>query len=233
MNRRDFVLLSIGGAGTVAVSSLAPTDLREVRTSPASSGVSAAGLLAAAGTARRLRLVWLKVTFGWARSSLQAANSDPLVVRAVCDELFRHGTERVTIIDRFYQPRTLVERANGFNAALSDDPRIELASLPCIDQRTSDQALLRRDPDGILSLEPAKHHVRAGFSGILRPSEALPATSRPRWIGGFLDATRVLRRGGPEGGSESDVSLVGRLAWSTDAVLLDAWGRHVAKWGST
>lgn len=226
MKRRDFLVLTAGAVGLATAQR--PVNVIEAVTAPATAPLRAAELVATGLRSHgRLRNVWLKVTLGWARHPSTAVNSNPTVVREVCERLFATGTERVTLVDRLYQPRRLVEAVSGFSALFSNDARVRIAVLPCFDQTEEDRAALQFEPDALISLEPAKHHVRVGLTGITRPSEALPDAIIRKRLGSLLDATRVLTQGGPEGGCSTDVKESGRIAWSTSGGALDSWAETV------
>lgn len=221
MKRRDFLVLS---AGAVALPPAARSRIVLTETTTPESAARKATRLITAGleTERPLGHVWLKATFGWARPAGFAVNTNPAVVGELCTVLLGLGAKRITIVDRFFQGRRYVEQVNGFSA-LSRPGSIVIAALPCAEQTEADRSALLRLPDSVLSVEPAKHHAKWGYSGVLHPTRLLPPEVAGRFRGAVLDATRVLRSGGPEGGG-SDIAQLGMIGFSRIATALDDWG---------
>ena len=193
--------------------------------------------------------VLIKPNVGWDRLPEQAANTDPNVIAelvALCREA---GARRVVVTDiSCNDPRRCFARS-GISAAAhaAGAEVVESQQLALVPARLSGLAgglevieeLLRADR--VINVPVAKHHglsrVTLGMKnwfGVLgdgrnrlhqdihRAVADLGALFRPTLT--VVDATRVLLRNGPQGGSLADVRAVGAVAAGTDPVACEAWG---------
>jgi uncharacterized protein (DUF362 family) len=192
--------------------------------------------------------VLVKPNVGWDRLPAQAANTDPQVVAAVVRLCLEAGASRVVVTDHpvndpercFTRSGILeaVEKAGG-KVAIPDERLFHMVRIP---------GKLGRWPvfepfitaKKIINVPVVKHHslTRAtlgmkNWYGILggRRNQLhqridssvaeLAALMRPTLT--VMDATRILMRNGPTGGSLADVKKGEALAVSLDPVAADAW----------
>jgi uncharacterized protein (DUF362 family) len=193
-------------------------------------------------------VVLVKPNVGWDRRPEQAANTNPLVVAAVVRACREAGAKRVIVTDhpvndpqRCFARSGILEatREAGGVVAVPADRGFHMVTIP---------GKLGRWPvfepfitaTKIINVPIAKHHslTRAtlgmkNWYGILggrrnqlhqRIDDSiaeLAALMRPTLT--VMDATRILKRNGPTGGSLADVAPGDALAVSVDPVAADAW----------
>ena len=192
--------------------------------------------------------VLVKPNVGWDRTPAQAANTDPQVVATLVRLCLEAGASRVVVTDHPVNDpercfarsgiREAAERAGG-KVLLPDRDRFSLVRIP---------GRLGRWPvfepfitaTKIINVPVVKHHslTRAtlgmkNWYGILGGRRAqlhqridasvaeLAALMRPTLT--VVDATRILMRNGPTGGSLADVKQGNAVAASLDPVAVDAW----------
>jgi uncharacterized protein (DUF362 family) len=192
--------------------------------------------------------VLLKPNVGWDRRPEQAANTDPQVIAALVRHCREAGAARVLVCDnpvndaeRCFARSGILEAARqaGATVILPQQTRLHMVMIP---------GQLGRWPvlepfitaSKIINVPLAKHHslTRAtlgmkNWYGILGGRRAqlhqrideslaeLAALMRPTLT--VLDATRLLVRNGPTGGSLADVKPGDAVAVSLDPIALDAW----------
>ena len=193
--------------------------------------------------------VLIKPNVGWDRLPAQAANTDPHVVAALVRLCLEAGASRVVVTDhpvndpeRCFTRSGILEavRQAGGRVALPDAKLFQMVPIP---------SKLGRWPvfepfitaTKIINVPLVKHHslTRAtvgmkNWYGILggrrnqlhqRIDDSiaeLAALMRPTLT--VVDATRILMRNGPTGGSLADVKPGDAVAVSLDPVAADAWG---------
>ncbi len=193
--------------------------------------------------------VLVKPNVGWERKPEQAANTDPRVVGAVVRACREAGAKEVIVTDcpvnnpeRCFARSGIAEavRAAGGRVVLPSQTRYVMVGIP---------GKLGRWPvlepfvtaNKVINVPIAKHHslTRAtigmkNWYGILGGQRnrlhqriddsvaELAALMRPTLT--VVDATRLLVRNGPTGGSLADVKPGDALAVSLDPVAADAWG---------
>jgi uncharacterized protein (DUF362 family) len=195
--------------------------------------------------------VVLKPTAAWNRPPHLAANTNPFVVQALARLCLEAGARTVTVFDRTSFRADLCYNVCGLTGALAQlrAPQIRLVTLTDADfiKEPGGEARFCRwtfETDRFINVPKAKHHTQRGLAlggsnllgvvggGAPLQDEFLVRTMqcvRPALT--ILDATRVLVRNGPAGGSESDVEVrdslvVGRDPLAVDALACGFFGRH-------
>ena len=193
--------------------------------------------------------VLIKPNVGWDRLPEQAANTDPNVIAELVALCRGAGARRVVVTDiSCNDPRRCFARSGITAAAHAAGAEVvESQRLALVPTRLSglaggleviEELLLA---DRVINVPVAKHHglsrVTLGMKnwfGVLgdgrnrlhqdihRAVADLGALFRPTLT--VVDATRVLLRNGPQGGSLADVRAVGAVAAGTDPVACEAWG---------
>jgi len=195
-------------------------------------------------------VVVVKPNMGWDRSSEQAANTNPIVVRAIVEEALRAGAKKVKVFDRSCNDERRCYVNSGMVAALAGMKNVELKYLEnerfkkvelkgkvLSEWELYDEAL---HADVFINVPVAKHHqltkvtlglknvmgVMGGNRGSLHKhiDEALSDVNgalKSHLV--VIDATRVLTAHGPQGGSLADVKYLNKVIASSDIVAADAY----------
>jgi len=194
-------------------------------------------------------LVLIKPNVGWDRAPAQAANTDPQVIAALVRLCLAAGASKVMVSDhpvndaeRCFTRSGILEatRQAGGVLVLPEQTRFhhvqipgklgrwpvlepfitatKIINAPLVKHHSLTRATIgMKNWYGILGGRRNQLHQRiddsvAELAGLMRPTLTV------------LDATRVLMRNGPTGGSLADVKEVGAVAASLDPVAADAWG---------
>ena len=195
-------------------------------------------------------VVVVKPNMGWDRTSEQAANTNPVVVRAVVEEALRAGAKKVKVFDRSCNDERRCYVNSGIAAALKGMKNVELKYIETerfkkvqlkgkvlSEWELYDEAL---NADVFINVPVAKHHqltkVTLGLKNIMgvmggnRGSLHKHIDEALADVNGVLkshlvviDATRVLTAHGPQGGSLSDVKFLNKVIASRDIVAADAY----------
>ena len=195
-------------------------------------------------------LVVVKPNIGWDRTSEQAANTNPVVVRAIVEEALRAGARKVKVFDRSCNDERRCYVNSGMAAALKDMKNVELKYIEkerfkkvslkgkvLSEWELYDEAL---NADVFINVPVAKHHgltkvtlglknvmgVMGGNRGSIHRNidEALADVNRvlkSHLV--VIDATRILTAHGPQGGKLRDVKILNQVLASTDIVAVDAY----------
>lgn len=195
-------------------------------------------------------LVVVKPNIGWDRTSEQAANTNPVVVRAIVEEALRAGARKVKVFDRSCNDERRCYVNSGMTAALQDMKNVELKYIEkerfkkvalkgkvLSEWELYDEAL---NADVFINVPVAKHHgltkvtlglknvmgVMGGKRGSIHRNidEALADVNRvlkSHLV--VVDATRILTAHGPQGGKLRDVKILNQVLASTDIVAVDAY----------
>jgi len=210
--------------------------------------------IAALGGMRRFvkkgDLVVVKPNIGWDRTSEQAANTNPVVVRAIVEEALRAGARKVKVFDRPCNDERRCYVNSGMTAALKDMKNVELKYIEkerfkkvalngkvLSEWELYDEAL---NADVFINVPVAKHHgltkvtlglknvmgVMGGKRGSIHRNidEALADVNRvlkSHLV--VVDATRILTAHGPQGGKLRDVKILNQVLASMDIVAVDAY----------
>ena len=197
--------------------------------------------------------VVVKPNIGWDRSPAQAGNTHPLVVKGLVKQALAAGAGQVLVFDRTCNEERRCYVNSGIRAALEeiDDRRLRLFHpderkyVPVdIERGKAVQRLeIYRDAleaDCYINVPVAKHHGLSGLTLGLKNSMGvlggrrgsmhhnlgqkladLATVVRPKLT--VIDATRILLRNGPQGGSLDDVRALDTIIASTDPVAADAY----------
>ncbi|GFO57233.1 hypothetical protein GMSM_42400 [Geomonas sp. Red276] len=210
--------------------------------------------IAALGGMRRFvkhgDVVVIKPNIGWDRTSAQAANTNPIVVKTIAEEALKAGAKKVKVFDRSCNDERRCYVNSGMTAALGGMKNVELKFIE--DERFKKVALRGKvlsewelydealHADVFINVPVAKHHsltkvtlglknvmgVMGGNRGSIHRNidEALADVNsvlKSHLV--VVDATRVLTAHGPQGGNLRDVKVLNKVLASTDIVAADAY----------
>lgn len=192
--------------------------------------------------------VLLKPNVGWDRQPEQAANTNPEVVAAMVQLCREAGAAQVLVTDvSLNDPQRCFARSGIADAAHNAGADVELPGGNDFVYTDMRGELLKvwpvarffHEADKVINLPVVKHHSLCGCTlamknwyGILGGQRNqlhqhihesivdLASALRPTLT--LMDATRVLKRNGPTGGSLDDVAVENTLIAGTDEVALDA-----------
>lgn len=194
--------------------------------------------------------VVVKPNIGWDRSPEQAANSHPLVVRAVVEECIAAGAKKVKVFDYTCNDPRRCYLNSGIKQSLKGMKKVECKQIEMERFRMTalngqflkewelyDEAL---NADVFINLPVAKHHglsrltlglknimgVMGGNRGFTHRNLAVAladVNSRLKSHLTVIDATRILTAHGPQGGNPADVKILNKVIASTDIVAADAF----------
>lgn len=197
--------------------------------------------------------VVVKPNIGWDRRPEQAANTHPLVVKAVVAQALLAGAKKVQVFDRTCNEQRRCYANSGIEQAIRElnDDR---AMIEHIDQRkfvpveiAKGKTLTRweiykdaLDCDCYINLPVAKHHGLSRLTLGLKNSMGVIGGNRGSLhhdLGQSLadlatvirpkltliDATRILLDNGPQGGNLDDVRRMDTLIAAVDPVAADAY----------
>lgn len=198
--------------------------------------------------------VVIKPNIGWDRSPEQAANTNPLVVQGLIEMVLDAGASKIRLFDhtcnekrRCYQNSGMVDMVKGIGSKkvrLDHIDRRKFISVN-IEKGKSlknweiyEQAITA---DAYINVPVAKHHGLGRLSLGLKNSMGVIGGNRGSLhhdLGQQLadlatvvspsltviDATRILLRNGPQGGSLKDVQKLDQVIASADPVAADAYG---------
>ncbi len=195
-------------------------------------------------------VVVIKPNIGWDRTPEQAANTHPLVVKAIAEECLKAGAKKVKIFDRTCNDPRRCYETSGFNAVFKNMKNVELKHIEfekfkkiklngifLKEWELYDEAL---SADVFINVPIAKHHGLTTLTLALKNVMGIMGGNRGyihRNIGTALadinavvkshlvviDATRILLDHGPQGGDLKDVKVLNRVVASTDIVSADAF----------
>lgn len=257
MNRRSF--LKTAGLGLLFMET-AVRDLfaRQQVTVAVAEGIDHArttrkALAALGGMGRFVKsgnVVVIKPNMGWDRTPAQAANTNPVVVRALAEEALAAGARKVKIFDRTCNDERRCYAQSGMRDALKGMKNVELKFIE--NERfkmvTINGPALREwelygealSADVFINAPVAKHHglskltlglknvmgVMGGNRGSIHKNLDVALADINSAIKSHLtviDATRILTAHGPQGGNLADVRVLNKVIASTDIVAADAF----------
>lgn len=193
--------------------------------------------------------VLIKPNVGWDRIPEQAANTDPEVVAELVRLCRTAGARRVVVTDiscndprRCFTRSGITAAASGAGAEVIESHRLVMVPAALTGLAAGIEVVEELfKADRVINVPVVKHHslsrVTLGMKnwyGVLgtgrnrlhqsidRSIAELGAAFRPTLT--VMDATRILLRNGPQGGSLNDVRAANAVAAGTDPVLCDAWG---------
>ena len=232
---------TLGGPALSVVKGADPT---------AATGAAIAALGGMGKFVSRGDVVIVKPNIGWDRTPEQGANTNPAVVAALVALALEAGAKKVKVFDNTCNTdRRCYERsgiAAAAKAAGADVFFVEERKLKKVDLKGEKikewpvytDAL---EVDKIINVPVAKHHTLARVTLSMKNLMGLVGGNRNLLhqkidvnvvdLAGYfkptltvLDAVRVLKRNGPQGGNVKDVEMRNTVAASTDCVAIDAYG---------
>lgn len=199
------------------------------------------------------KTIALKPNIGWDRTPAQGANTDPELVAAAVKMLVG-ADAKVSLFDftcnagqRCYRRSGIEDAARKAGAKVTQihEKRFDEIELP--GGKIETKWGIYRDylhADFRINMPILKHHSLAGISMGLKNLMGVMADSRPSIHNNFdqklidiaaqilpeltiMDARRVLRRNGPQGGNVDDVEIMNCLIAGFDPVAVDAEGARL------
>ena len=197
--------------------------------------------------------VVIKPNIAWDRNPEQAANTHPLVVKALVEMSLEAGAGKVMVFDRTCNEPRRCYVNSGMQQAMQSIKDRRLAYYHPDDRKfvpvdiakgkSVNRLEIYRDAleaDAYINVPVAKHHslsrltlglknsmgVLGGNRGMMHHNLGqkladLATVIRPKLT--LIDATRILLRNGPQGGSLDDVKILDTLVASADPVACDAF----------
>lgn len=194
--------------------------------------------------------VVVKPNMGWDRTPEFAANTNPLVVRAVVEECLQAGAKKVKVFDRTCNDERRCYKNSGIEAALKGLKGVEVKHLE--EERYKKVALNGKalqewelygealSADVYINVPVLKHHglskltigmknvmgIMGGNRGSIHKNidialADINAVFKTHLV--VVDATRILTAHGPQGGDLKDVKILNKVIASTDIVAADAY----------
>jgi uncharacterized protein (DUF362 family) len=199
---------------------------------------------------KRGETIMIKPNIGWDRMAEQAANTNPEVVKALVQESFAAGARKVIVTDISCNDPERCFGRSGIAFAAEEAGAVVERPLAAryteinlgggiLGMQTVYKTFL--EVDKVINVPIAKHHSLTGTTLGMKNTYGILGGNRNRLhqdihqsiadLGNFfrptltvLDAIRVLKRNGPQGGNLADVEIKNMLVMSTDPVALDAYG---------
>lgn len=195
-------------------------------------------------------VVVIKPNMGWDRTPAQAANTNPIVVRALAEEALAAGAAKVKIFDRSCNDERRCHVQSGMKDALKGMKNVELKFIENERFRKvaiNGSALKEWELYGealsanvFINVPVAKHHglskltlglkntmgVMGGNRGSIHKNLDVALADINSVMKSHLtviDATRILTAHGPQGGNLADVKVLNKVIASTDIVAADAF----------
>ena len=194
--------------------------------------------------------VVVKPNIGWDRAPQYAANTNPVVVRAVVEECIQAGAKKVKVFDRSCNDERRCYVNSGIQSALKGMKNVEVKYIE--NERFRNVQLKGRSlkqwelydealsADVFINVPIAKHHglskltlglknvmgVMGGNRGRLHQkldNALVDVNSVLKSHLTIIDATRILTAHGPQGGDLADVKVLNKVIASTDIVAADAY----------
>jgi len=199
---------------------------------------------------KRGDVVVLKPNMGWDRAPEFAANTHPLVVRALAEECLAVGARRVKVFDHTCNDPRRCYINSGIQLALKGMKGVEVKQIEperfrkvllngqfLKEWELYDEAL---NANVFINVPIAKHHglsrltlglknimgVMGGNRGYTHRNLEVALADVNRVLKSHLtviDATRILTAHGPQGGSLADVRVLNTIVASRDIVAADAY----------
>ena len=195
-------------------------------------------------------VVVVKPNMGWDRSSELAANTHPLVVRAVVEECLAAGAKKVKVFDSTCNDSRRCYVNSGIEGALKGIKNVECKQIePERFKKTALNGLFLKEwelydealsADVYINVPVAKHHglskltlglknvmgIMGGTRGYIHRNldvALADVNAHVRTHLTIIDATRILTAHGPQGGNIADVKVLNKVIASTDTVAADAY----------
>jgi uncharacterized protein (DUF362 family) len=198
----------------------------------------------------RKDVVVVKPNMGWDRSTELAANTHPLVVRAVVEECLAAGAKKVKVFDYTCNDARRCYVNSGIENALKGIRNVECKQIEperfrkvtlngqfLKEWELYDEALTA---DVYINVPVAKHHglskltlglknimgIMGGKRGDMHRSLDIALADVNAHFKSqltIIDATRILTAHGPQGGNIADVKVLNKVIASVDIVAADAF----------
>jgi uncharacterized protein (DUF362 family) len=195
-------------------------------------------------------VVVVKPNMGWDRSTELAANTHPLVVRAVVEECLAAGAKKVKVFDYTCNDARRCYVNSGIENALKGIRNVECKQIEperfrkvtlngqfLKEWELYDEALTA---DVYINVPVAKHHglskltlglknimgIMGGKRGDMHRSLDIALADVNAHFKSqltIIDATRILTAHGPQGGNIADVKVLNKVIASVDIVAADAF----------
>ena len=198
-------------------------------------------------------VVLLKPNIGWDRLPNQAANTNPVVVATMTKLCIEAGAKRVLVMDNsLNDARRCYTRSGIYKAATDAGAEAPFMNVRRFKLVNTGGTVLGNWPvyqdaievDTLINLPVAKHHSLSRLSLGMKNLYGLIGGPRHRLhqrldegiadLAGYfrpkltvLDAYRILKRNGPQGGRLSDTELRKTVIAGTDPVAVDARGAEL------
>jgi len=199
-------------------------------------------------------VVFIKPNMSWDRSVEYAANTHPLIVKAVIEACFSAGAKKVIVADRTCQEARRCYKNSGIQEVTKKagatvlfvrENQFVSVSIPEGEVLKSWEFYRPAlEADKYINIPILKHHNLAGLTigfknimGILggnrgrihrdfnRKIVDLNRVIKPTLT--IIDATRILTAHGPSGGNLKDVIKAQTIIAGTDRVLTEAWAIRI------
>ncbi len=197
--------------------------------------------------------VVVKPNIGWDRTPEQAANTHPLVIKAIVEHCLEAGAAGVQVFDRTCNNKRRCYKNSGIIDSLKTlkDKKVRYSY---IDKRKFVPVDIKRgksltrheiyrdvlEADAYINVPVAKHHSISQLTLGLKNSMGVIGGNRGSLHHNLgqnladlatviqpkltvIDATRMLMRNGPQGGNLRDVKIANTLLASTDPVAADGY----------
>ena len=195
-------------------------------------------------------VVVVKPNMGWDRSSEFAANTHPLVVRAVVEECLAAGAKKVKVFDNTCNDARRCYVNSGIENALKGIKGVECKHIEAerFKKVTLNGTFLKEwelydealSANVYINVPIAKHHglskltlglknvmgIMGGNRGFIHRNIDIALADINSHVKSHLtiiDATRILTAHGPQGGNIADVKVLNKVIASTDIVAADAF----------
>ena len=195
-------------------------------------------------------VVVVKPNMGWDRSVELAANTHPLVVRAVVEECLAAGAKKVKVFDNTCNDSRRCYVSSGIESALKGIKGVECKHIETerFKKVTLNGSFLKEwelydevlSADVYINVPVAKHHglskltlglknimgIMGGTRGYIHRNLDVALADVNAHVKKHLtiiDATRILTAHGPQGGNIADVKVLNKVIASVDIVAADAF----------
>lgn len=195
-------------------------------------------------------VVVIKPNIGWDKTPDLAANTHPLVVKAIAEECLKVGAKKIKVFDRTCNDPRRCYKSSGINSTLRGLKNVELKYIEFerFKKVTLNGSFLKEwelydevlSANVFINVPIAKHHglttltlalknvmgIMGGNRGYIHRNieEALAdinSVVRSHLV--VIDATRILLNNGPSGGNIKDVKVLNKIVASADIVAADAY----------
>jgi uncharacterized protein (DUF362 family) len=202
-------------------------------------------------------VVVVKPNMAWDRTPEMAANANPAVVRQVVELCLEAGAKKVKVLDNTCHDARKAYTNSGIQAAVEaiKDPRAVVEFVDergFVELQIEKGKALKKwlfykeilEADRFINIPIAKNHSEARLTMCLKNMMGAIGGWRGRIHVGLhqniadmnlvlrpdlhvLDATRIMLKNGPSGGSLADVAVKNLVFAGTDPVALDALGTEL------